>query len=171
VACTPGSASAGLVAWGRRRDAGDVFWLHTVFEPQMPGELDRQGVSLLITNEEGVVHRAELLPGDLQRSRWSRSRAYEFSDGGARLGAGRRSGLGRVVIRQDRRHGRLLYGVRVWIYGDLSSAAPGRLVAQIVIGDDSVVVDGEWARMRGGMRLRHGYGHGRRHGHGHGRRH
>jgi hypothetical protein len=152
AACTPGAPSAGLVAWARRGDASDVFWLHTVFEPQMPAELDRVAVSLLITNEEGVVYRAELLPGDLQWAR--RSRAFEFSDDGARIGGGRRGGLGRVVIREHHRRGRTRYGVSLWVYTDLSAVGPGPLAAQIVIGDDSVVVETQWARMRGGMRMR-----------------
>jgi len=127
----------------RKAGRPDLFKMHGRLVPQGPTDPVAEGISIVVTNNDGVVYRAQLLPGDLE----GRSSGFVFKDKPALRGAGSRDGIYRAKLRRSvRGH----YILTLEAYGDLSAAKLPVMGIQVGIGDDMFFAKGTWEQRRYG---------------------
>jgi TQXA domain-containing protein len=127
-------------------DGPDFFRIHGFLQPQSPCDPLSEGLSIVVTNGNGVIYKAQLRPGDLVR-RWS---SMVFVDKPAKRGRGARDGLYRVKLLRGR-EGRI--GVTLEAFGDFSAATLPAMTVQIGIGDDMFFNKAAWSPRRYGWHL------------------
>ena len=130
-------------ASSRARQRPDLLRVHGRIEPGTAHDAVAEGLTLLVTNAHGVVYKARLLPGDLQR----RKSGMSFVDKAAARGAGTRDGLYRVRLRRGINDSLV---VSIEAYGDLSAATLPAMTIQIGIGDDMFYTKGAFSSRRYG---------------------
>ncbi len=127
----------------KARNRPDFFRVHGRLEPQSAHDALTEGLTLVVTNTNGVIYKARLLPGDLKRH-WS---TMAFVDKGAARGEGAREGLSRVRLRRGVRNSLV---VMIEAYGDFSAATLPTMTIQIGIGDDMFFTKGAFSTRRYG---------------------
>jgi len=95
-------------------------------------------VSIVLSNANGIVFAADLLPGDLSL----RGKTLIFSDKGAKKGNPIRGGLASVKIAATPQG----TGTRITIeaYADMSAATEAQMTLEISVGDDENGVVDTW---------------------------
>ena len=109
------------------------------------------GFGISLANANGILYRGDLLAGDLVSSG---KRRFRYKDGDARLGKGKRSGLGRVSIRHRRDGGVWYYSFTIRAYADFSRATLAGMTIQIYTGTRVGVLTADWKPTKKGWRLR-----------------
>ncbi|MCC6764035.1 MAG: DUF4215 domain-containing protein [Deltaproteobacteria bacterium] len=127
----------------RMRTRPDFFRVHGRLEPKTAHDALTEGLTLVVTNTNGVIYQARLLPGDLQKH-WS---TLSFVDKAAARGEGERDGLYRVKLRRGVRDSLF---VVIEAYGDFSAATLPTMTIQIGIGDDMFYTKGAFSARRYG---------------------
>ncbi len=127
----------------KARHRPDFFRVHGRLQPQTAHDARAEGVSVLVTNSNGVIYKAHLLPGDLDLH----ARTLSFKDKAAARGEGTRDGLFRVKLQGTVRNG---ITVTVEAYGDFSRATIPAMTIQIGIGDDMFFTKGAFSKRRYG---------------------
>ena len=127
----------------KMRQRPDFFRVHGRLEPKTAHDVVTEGLTLVVTNANGVIYKARLLPGDLSQH-WS---TMSFVDKPAARGEGSREGLYRVKIRRGVRDGLV---VVIEAYGDFSAATLPAMTIQIGIGDDMFYTKGVFSQRRYG---------------------
>lgn len=123
-----------------RRGALDVLRLHGALTPATPMDPLTDGFAVVLSNADGVLFRAELLPADFVGRRRPR-----FLD----RGASARGGLYKVSLLRD--GDRVHFGVQA--YAELARATVPTMTIQIAVGDDVFVSKADWRRTRSGWLL------------------
>ncbi len=103
-------------------------------------------VGWMISNAQGYVYQASLLPGDLT----DRGREFFFQDVAAPFGDGIRSGLYKVRLQINSRN-TLYYWVKA--YGDLSAATDANMTIQMHVGDQWFGLSHPWVETGRGWYL------------------
>ncbi|HZR82303.1 MAG TPA: hypothetical protein VFD92_14515 [Candidatus Binatia bacterium] len=137
-----------LIVFGRgnkpdRLQVLSAFAAGTVVDP--PNE----PFTITLSNANGVIYSADLLPGDLT----FKGRSFRFEDKGAKKGTGIRGGLGKVDIRTEPKTGAIR--VTVQTFGDLSSATVANMTLEISLGDDAFGSTADWTRKTFGWKNFH----------------
>jgi len=127
----------------KARQHPDFFRVHGRLEPTTAHDAVAEGFTVVVTNPNGIIYKARLFPGDMER-RWS---AVRFTDKAARHGNGTRDGLSRVKMTRSTK-GAII--VTVEAYGDFSAATLPAMTIQIGIGDDMFLTKGAWTQRRYG---------------------
>jgi TQXA domain-containing protein len=127
----------------RERVRPDFFRVHGRLEPKTAHDALTEGVTVVVTNTNGVIYKAQLLPGDLQQHFGTMS----FKDKAAARGEGTREGLYRVKLKRSI-HDSLV--VVVEAYGDFSAATIPTMTIQIGIGDDMFYTKGAFTARKYG---------------------
>ncbi len=127
----------------RLRQRPDFFRVHGRLQPPHALDAIAKGLTVVLTNSNGVIYKARLLPGDLQRH-WS---TLSFVDKAAARGQGTRDGLYRVKLKHGVGDSLVM---TLEAYGDFSAATLPTMTVQIGIGDDMFFTKGAWTRRRYG---------------------
>ncbi len=122
----------------------DVLKIHGGIEPLTAADPRTEGVGVLLTNANGIVFKAVLLPGDLEGN----DRSLSFVDRGASKGRGIRGGIYKLKLRKRAAR----YDFNLQAYGDLSAATQPVMTAQLRIGDDMFAFKSEWRRLPKGWK-------------------
>ncbi len=109
-----------------------------------------QGFGLVVSNEDGVIFRAELLPGDFT----CRKLRCKFKDRLARSGAGRRDGIYTLRTRFKQLDGEWTYTFTVKVFTDLSRATTPRMTTQVYGVDGVGFLTSDWRAKGEGWILR-----------------
>ncbi len=117
----------------------DTFTIHGGLDPITPIDPVNEGVGIIVTNDDGVVYKATLLPNDLIARRPGNLR---FVDRKARTGEGSRDGIYEFKLRTRADH--WVFGLRA--YGNLRAATLPVMGVQVLIGDDAFFYKSEWKR-------------------------
>jgi uncharacterized repeat protein (TIGR01451 family) len=139
-------------------DPAFVKWnsisFHGRFIPQTPADPFAEGFRYVLSNENGVIYSAELLPGDMRvRTRKNLSK-WTWKDTTARKSRGLRDGIYRLGIHQRlEKSGDISYVMTILAYGDMSAATLATMTTHIYIGDDVAFLTAEWSGQLGGWRL------------------
>jgi cysteine-rich repeat protein len=134
----------------RFRDGLDQFQFHGRVDPETPIDPSTETVAVLITNENGVIYKGILQPGDLS-GKGARAVPWRFTDRkAAKAGESLRDGIARVSINETMAG---YYVVNVMAWGDLSSATLADMTLQLVIGDDVFQNTGTWKQKSYGWLL------------------
>jgi hypothetical protein len=126
----------------------DRFTSHGRVEPGEPLDPSTVEVGWLLSNAQGPIFKAALIPGDFTVD--PSHTTFRFVDRDARRGHGKRFGILRARIRITR--GGTSYGFKIQAYGDLSKATDPDMVLQFYIGDHVFVHDQPWTRNGAGWR-------------------
>ena len=110
------------------------------------------GFKLLLSNANGPIYRAELLPGDIVFRRPGR---YRYIDRTAKAGPGERDGLAQVSIMVKEVDGQDMYVFRVKAWNDLSLATLSEMTLQVTGVDDVATLTTGWGQRSNGWRLNH----------------
>jgi TQXA domain-containing protein len=127
----------------RERVRPDFFRVHGRLEPESAHDALTEGLSVMVTNTNGVIYKAHLLPGDLKQHFTTMS----FVDKAAARGEGTREGLYRVKLKRGIRNSLV---VTVEAYGDFSAATIPTMTIQIGIGDDMFFTKGAFTARKYG---------------------
>jgi hypothetical protein len=150
LACEPAGPDPSTISFND--DGPDYYGMHILFTPRSETFPVTEGLSLLITNANGIVYQATLGPGDLE-PRGSGNKRFSFRDRGAREGNGIRDGLYKVGIRYKTRDGVAVVTFKIQAYADLSAATLAHMTTQISIGNDGTFVSADWRSTGSGWRL------------------
>ena len=96
------------------------------------------GVRITLTNANGVIYSAELLPGDLVQ----RGTSLVFLDRDAKKGTGIRGGIAKVKIQPVPKIG----GVRILFdaFGHMGGATQDTMTLTLVVGNDANGITDTW---------------------------
>jgi hypothetical protein len=133
--------------------APDSFRMHALFTPRTVMDPAEDGLSLLLTNEDGVIYQAQLLAGDLV-ARGKGGKRFRFVDKAAATGSGSRGGLYKVSVRFKNHGGASVCSFKIQAFGDLSAATHATMITQVQFGNDGTAVQAEWTATSDGWRLR-----------------
>jgi hypothetical protein len=111
-------------AAGRR----DAVSIHGRFIPETPADPATEGFEFLLTNANGEIYRARLLPGDFRAKVKATKSQWKFKDKTAKKGPGIRDGFFQVSVKRDIRGGFQNYTFRIKAY----------------IGNDVAFLTAEW---------------------------
>lgn len=106
-------------------------------------------LTITLSNADGVVYTASLLPGDLR----VRGRSLVFKDLAAKKGLGTRGGLALVKLQAVPKTGALR--VTIEAYGDMSAATLAEMTLAITVGDDANAVTDVWEARAFGWQRAH----------------
>ena len=125
----------------------DVLEFQVSFDPSQVFDPATTNVSVVVTNDDGLVFGATLLPGDLRRQG---GRQWVFRDPDARKGQGTRGGLFLVktVFRPEGNRGE--WRINVKAYGDLAKATVPVMTIQVAVGSEAFQKTATWNRTRKG---------------------
>jgi hypothetical protein len=152
--CTKFIRDPAQIKFDVTKDGVDFFKVHGSYHLRQAPDLGSEGFSLSISNANGSVYFAKLVPGELRRKVGGKGR-YIFWDKGARDGGpGEADGLYRVVVRIRPRNGSLVCAFRVRAYGDFSAATEALMTTQVIAGANAASLTAEWQRTNHGWRLR-----------------
>jgi cysteine-rich repeat protein len=128
----------------------DEFTLHGRIVPLTPIDPSTETVAVLVSNENGVIYRGELQPGDMG-GRGGKAVPWRFTDRkAAKQGNGLRDGIARLSIAKTQGGP---YVVNILAYGDFSAATLPDMTVQFVVGDDAFQNTGTWKQVSYGWRL------------------
>jgi len=114
--------------------------------PTTPVDPLNEVVGILISNANGVIYSASLMPGDMHMHG---TRIVKFIDKTAKTGNGIRGGLAKVQL--FNRTGR--FHLKVQAYADFSAATLPTMTVQFQVGNDVFMTKGDWARTTHGWKL------------------
>jgi hypothetical protein len=124
---------------------GRFSLLPVLFDPSLAG------LVFTIRNDAGPIHRASLLPGDLEALS---KRRFRYKNAAARHGDASRDGVYSAAVRFRRFHKQWFFAFRLRVYADLSRATEPRMTAHVYAGPHVGFLTAEWTRTRRGWRLR-----------------
>ena len=127
----------------KMRSRPDFFRVHGRLEPETAHDVLAEGLTVMVTNTNGVIYKAELLPGDLKKHFGT----FSFVDKAAARGEGARDGIYRVKLKRGVRNS---LAVTIEAYGDFSAATLPTMTIQIGIGDDMFFTKGAFSPRRYG---------------------
>jgi cysteine-rich repeat protein len=127
------------------RATPDMLRMHGSIVPKTPIDPIAEGLGMVLSNANGVVYRAFLLPGDLSGK--STTHMW-FIDRTAGRGRGVRDGIYRISI--ARRGERCFFSLLA--YGDLRAATLPTMTVQVMVGDDVFFYKSEWKRTAKGWK-------------------
>jgi hypothetical protein len=149
--CTPIRKDPATIRWGDESEP-DRLKIHGRFEAMSPIEPVIESFGLLLTNEFGVIYRADLISGDM-RGKIGRRR-FRYKDKTAKVdGVGLRNGIYAVGLKLRRIGGIDWMTFRIKVYSDLSLATVPKMTTQIVVGNDAAVLSAAWTETRRGWKL------------------
>ena len=140
----------GIIRFGRNGGL-DVFHGQGIIEAA--GETidaTSQEVFLLLTNDDGVIYKASLIPGDLTPN--SSGRLLDFVDRGAKKGNGKRWGVESLRMIYRSRTDRWSFRFRV--FADMSAATTPDMRLQLQIGSNGFISEQPWTQTTRGWRTR-----------------
>ena len=108
------------------------------------------GIGLVVSNEEHVIFRGELLPGDMK----CKNLKCKFKDNGAKRGRGVRDGIFKVGTRFKKVGGEWSYVFTFQVVADMSKATLPRITTQVYGVDDVGFLTSDWTRKGSGWILR-----------------
>ena len=142
------------IKFDRGDNGADMLWIHGRFIADGDLDLDNDTVSVMVSNEYGVVYQATLVGGQLNKMINGKGR-YVFRDRTARRGeGGDADGIYRITMRIAKHSGVEFVAFRLRAYGDLSAATEPRMTTQIMAGDNVGALTVAWTRTRQGWILR-----------------
>jgi hypothetical protein len=121
------------------------FQFHGRIQPFTDVDPITDGFVLTLTNANGEIWRAEVLPGDIQQTARNRY-AINATIGATATSSG---GIAKLNVRKRRDEGILGYGIRVRAYGDFSRATLPEMTTQVYFNDDVGFVTARWAKRPG----------------------
>jgi hypothetical protein len=127
----------------------DRLTIHGRFPLSSTVEPFAEHFSYSLANDEGVIYRGVLIPGDLRGS----AKRLKFKDRTARHGVGSRDGLSIVRLKLLTVGGEPYLSFLVKAYGDLSAATLPLMASQIVVGNDSGYLERAWSPTKSGWKL------------------
>jgi hypothetical protein len=125
------------------------FRFHGRIVPTTPADPQLEAFLVTITNDNGVIYRAELPPGALAYTS-KRRYVYRNTDRESLLESG---GIERMFVRRRRDAGETGYGLRLRAFGDFSRATLPRMTTQVYLGDDVAYLTANWKFVQGRWRL------------------
>ncbi len=135
---------------------GERIRVHGKYIPTTTVDPVADGFMFLLTNENGVIYRGRLLPGDIKLVSSGRRPRWGFKDLAAKKGTGSRDGIFKFQLRVHREpDGSTSYPFFVRVYGDMSFATEKRMTTQVYIGDDVGHLTAEWLGQQGRWFLTH----------------
>jgi hypothetical protein len=149
AACNVIARDPAIIRFGDSPDEPDYFSMHGSFVPRGFVDPVVSGMVFLLTNANGVIYQANLLPGDLLQA----GTRYSFKDPGARQGTGQRDGLYQVTVKQRVKNSQLDYSFKIRAYGDFSAATEPLMMLQVKFGGDGAINLGEWQQAKRGWKL------------------
>ncbi len=146
-----GSDKFALISISSGRSRKGYVKIHGRFIPTTPVDPYTEGFTFLLSNANGTIYTARLLPGDMKVRN---STEHRFKDKYAkRTGQGIRGGIFKLRIRRRLDNGFLGYGFTLKAYGDLSRAVLPRMTTQVYIGDDVAFLTASWQGEPGRWKL------------------
>ena len=136
------------IRFGTKPGDPGLFKMHGRFEIESPMDPPADGFTILLSNADGIVYMATLHAGDLVGGKGR----FKFADPTAKHGNGTRDGLYKVVVRMKLFHGVLNYMFHLQAYGDFS-AASAKMTTQVIAGDDTASLNGDWTATGKGWKL------------------
>jgi uncharacterized repeat protein (TIGR01451 family) len=108
-----------------------------------------ESFAIEITNANGTVYQASLLPGDLTE----RGGQVLFRDPLAKKGLGVRGGLSKVSLRRTKPSGAMR--IYVQAFADLTAASLPEMTLRVRVGLDETILTATWSAVRGGWTFDH----------------
>ncbi len=136
-------------AAGRR----DAVSIHGRFIPETPADPATEGFEFLLTNANGEIYRARLLPGDFRAKVKATKSQWKFTDKTAKRGPGIRDGFFKVQVKRDIRGGFQNFTFKIKAYGDMSRAVLRSMTTLVYIGNDVAFLTAEWSGQPGRWKL------------------
>jgi len=128
-----------------RARARGSFNFHGRMIPTTSVDPEAESFVVTISNDNGVVYRAELPPGALALTS-KRRYVYRSPHRDSLIDTG---GIDRMYVRRRKDEGQVGYGVRVRAFGDFSRATLARMTTQVYLGDDVAYLTANW-KLRNG---------------------
>jgi len=129
----------------RRAVKRGTFSFHGRMFPNTSVEPDLEMFAMMVSNVNGVIHRAELPPGALIRKEKTRF-AFRASDPER---VAREGGVAMVSVQRRKVGARFAYAVKAKIYGDFTAATLSRMTTQLHLGNDTAFTTANWQFGRG----------------------
>ncbi len=129
----------------------DLLKFQVSFDPTFVLDPATVNVSIGITNSQGTVYAATLLPGDLRRQ--GGTRQWAFKDPAARTGGGIRAGLSLVKMVFKPEGDRGEWRINVKAFGDMSRATEAQMTIQMMVGSDAFQKSATWEQIKNGWKV------------------
>jgi hypothetical protein len=141
------------ICFGTKPGAFDRFRFHGRFVVPEVADPAVEGLTVTLSNENGVIYQGTLLPGDLSLN--ARGTAYIYKDQTVRESGGKRDGLVLVKVKYRTIRGKPNLVVHLKALGDLSQATIPRMAIQVDLGSFGGYTETEWEVIRNGWRARY----------------
>lgn len=145
-------ACPGRIAFRPKKPGHDLFGFQASFVPTQSIDPSTSVVGVTITNANGIIWSATLLPGDLIRH----GDKYLFRDKTAKTGPGVRGGLFQLKLKEkpDANPQAGLWRIHIRGYADLSAATGAEMSVQVVVGNEAFERTATWQANKKGWRVK-----------------
>lgn len=142
----------GRITFRPKRPAHDLFGFQASFVPTQALDPSMSTIGVTLTNANGIIWSATLLPGDLER----RGDKYIFRDKTAKTGPGTRGGLFQLKLKEkpDANPQPGLWRINIRGFADLAAATEAEMTVQIVVGNEAFQRTATWQERKNGWRVK-----------------
>lgn len=142
----------GKITFRTKRPNHDKFGFDASFIPTQLFDPATTTLGVTLTNANGIIWSAMLLPGDLAR----KGDKWTFKDKTAKTGPGLRGGIYQLKLKErpDANPQDGLWRVKIRAFADLDLATLADMTVQVIVGNEAFERSATWTQTKKGWRVR-----------------